>query len=180
MLNFQDYQRMSQQGVTTTGSAHTAESKSVIESTWYDDPASCVGYLYSWEYDDEQDKNVGLHPEKSKTKIPVDIKFLINSYQTIEKDAVDYRIMFKPSYECNVPYYKKLFEKKCGASYPVGLFLDIPDEKGIYKRWLIVSEANKDNRDFPNWAILFCDYDFKWVHNGRKLHMWGVGRSQNS
>ena len=178
MLTFNDFKRMSH--ATNVGQQHTNESKLVIESTWYDDPASCVGYLYSWEYDDEQDKNVGLHPEKSKTKIPVDIKFLINSYQTIEKDAVDYRIMFKPSYECNVPYYEKLFEKKCGASYPVGLFLDIPDEKGIYKRWLIVSEANKDNRDFPNWAILFCDYDFKWVHNGRKLHMWGVGRSQNS
>lgn len=180
MLNFQDYQRMRQNGVTTNGSAHTAEAKSVIESSWYDDPASCVGYLYSWEYDDEQDKNIGLHPEKSKAKIPVNVKFLINSYQSLDKDNVDYRIMFQPSYHCNVSYYDKLFAKKCGAEFPVGLFVDLPDVDGVYRRWLVVAGANTDNRDFPNWSVLFCDYDFKWVYKGKKQHMWGVGRSQNS
>lgn len=180
MLNFQDYKRMVGYGATTTGSTHTAEAKSVIEASWYDDPASCIGYLYSWEYDDEQDKNIGLHPEKSKTKIPVDVKFLINSYQSLDRDNIDYRIMFKPSYKCNVPYYENLFAKKCGAEWPVGLFIDLPDSEGIYRRWLIVAGANTDNRDFPNWAVLFCDYDFKWVHKGKKMHLWGVGRSQNS
>jgi len=180
MPSFSDYAEMTLRGGNTTGENRTYESQRIVESTWYDDPNACIGYLYSCEYDDEQDKNVGLHPEKSKTKMPVDVKFIINSYQSIERDAVDYRITFKPSYECNVPYYEKLFEKKCGASYPVGLYLDLPDEKGIYRRWLIVAEANRDNRDFPNWSILFCDYDFKWVYNGKKLHCWGVGRSQSS
>lgn len=184
MFNFQDYQRMVGYGATTTGSTHTAEAKSVIEASWYNDPASCVGYLYSWEYDDEKDKNINLHPEKSKTKIPVDLKFLINSYQSLDKDNVDYRIMFRPSYKCNVPYYNKLFEKKCFAEFPIGLFIDLPfnilGKKDEYRRWLIVAGANTDNRDFPNWSILFCDYDFKWVYNGKKQHLWGVGRSQNS
>ena len=185
MLSFNDYKRIyakhaPQGGRLTTGAAHTIEAKQVIESSWSNDPASCTGYLYSWEYDDEQDKNKNLHPELSKTKIPVDVKFLINSYQSIDKDAVDYRIMFRPSYKCNVPYYEKLFAKKTGASWPIGLFIDLPDADGVYKRWLIAAEANTDNRDFPNWSVLFCDHDFQWVFKGRKLHMWGVGRSQNS
>lgn len=180
-MNFNTYQRsLGVGGVHTNGQRHTFESKNIVEATWYDDPASCTGYLYSWEYDDEKDKNIGLHPWDSKSKIPVDIKFIINSYQSLSKDNVDYRIMFKPSYKCNVPYYKDLFEKKAGAEYPIGLFIDLPDDKGIYRRWLIVAGANTDNRDFPNWSILFCDYDFKWVYKQKKYHMWGVARSQNS
>lgn len=177
-MNFNDYKRNLNGG--TNGQRHTYEAQDIIENTWYDDPSSCIGYLYSWEYDDEKDKNIGLHPEESKTKIPVDIKYMVNSYQSLSKDNVDYRIMFKPSYRCNVPYYKDLFEKKVGAEFPIGLFIDIPDNQGIYRRWLIVAGANTDNRDFPNWSILFCDYDFKWVYKGKKYHMWGVGRSQNS
>lgn len=177
-MNFNDYKRNLSGG--TNGQRHTYEAQDIIENTWYDDPSSCMGYLYSWEYDDEKDKNIGLHPEESKTKIPVDIKYMVNSYQSLSKDNVDYRIMFKPSYRCNVSYYKDLFEKKVGAEFPIGLFIDIPDNQGVYRRWLIVAGANTDNRDFPNWSILFCDYDFKWVYKGKKYHMWGVGRSQNS
>lgn len=164
----------------TTGHQHSRDARNIVEATWYDDPASVTAYLYSWEYDDERDKNIGLHPERSKTKIPVDVKYMLNSYQSLSKDNVDYRIMFKPSYKCNVPYYNKLFEKKVGAEFPVGLFIDLPDQNGNYRRWLIVAGANTDNRDFPNWSVLFCDYDFKWVYKQKKYHMWGVGRSQNS
>lgn len=180
-MNFNDYKKSLGVGRTrTSGQRHSYEAQDIIENTWYDDPASCIGYLYSWEYDDEKDKNIGLHPECSKTKIPVDIKYIINSYQSLDKDNVDYRIMFKPSYKCNVPYYKELFEKKVGAEFPIGLFIDLPDQRGEYRRWLIVAGANTDNRDFPNWSVLFCDYDFKWVYKGKKYHIWGVGRSQNS
>lgn len=180
MPSFTEYQRLMLNKGNTVGLVHTHESQDIVEYTWYDDPASCIGYLYSYEYDDEPDKNIGLHPEKSKTKIPVDVKFLISSYQSLNKDNVDYRIMFKPSYKRNVPYYNELFENKCGSEFPVALYLDLPDEKGIYRRWLIVAGANTDNRDFPNWSILFCDYNFKWIYNGKKYSCWGVGRSQNS
>ena len=180
MPSFSDYQKLMLSKGNTVGKVHTHESQDIVEYTWYDDPTSYVGYLYSYEYDDEPNKNIGLNPEKSKTKIPVDVKFIINTYQTLDKDNVDYRIMFKPSYRCNVPYYNELFEKKCGSEFPIGLYVDLPDEKGIYRRWIIVAGANTDNGDFPNWSILFCDYDFKWVYNGKKYHCWGVGRSQNS
>lgn len=180
-MNFANYGKsLGIGGVHTDGQRHSYEAQDIIEHTWYNDPSSVTAYLYSWEYDDEKDKNVGLHPQYSKTKIPVDVKYFINTYQSLNKDNVDYRIMFKPSYKCNVPYYKDLFEKKVGAEFPIGLYIDLPDRDGIYRRWLIVAGANTDNRDFPNWSVLFCDYDFKWVYKQKKYHCWGVGRSQNS
>ena len=180
MLNFQDYQRMTQQGVTTTGSAHTTESKSVIEATWYDDPASTVAYFYDYYHDDEPNLNTRLHPEKSKTKIPIDIKYIQSNYQTLAKDVVDYKIMFKPSHKCEIPYYKDKFEKVTHSTYPVGLYLDLKNSDGIWERWLVVGNSNVNNMDFPNWSILPCGYKYQWVYKGKKMSMWGVERSQNS
>ena len=180
MLNFQDYKRMAGYGATTTGSTHTAEAKSVIEASWYDDPASTIAYFYDWEHDDEREKNTDLHPEVSKTKIPIEIKYIVNTYSSLDKDTVDYRIMFKPSYKCTVPYYKEKFSDVINSTFPTGLYCDIQDEKGIWKKWLVISTANEDNRDFPNYSILPCGYKYQWVHNGKKYEMWGVERSQSS
>lgn len=58
--------------------------------------------------------------------------------------------------------------------------MDIKDEKGIWRKWLVVAEANKYNNDFPNWSILPCTYRYCWVHKGKKYKMWGAPRSQSS
>ena len=167
-------------GVGTTGQQHSRDAQNIIEATWYDDPASCVGYLYSYEYDDEPDKNKGLHPERSKTKTRVELKYILSSYRTLNKDEVDARIMFKPSYQCNVPYYHELFEEPTNSTFPTGLFLDLADEHGIWNRWLVVSTADAINHDFPTWSILPCGHKFQWIFDGKKCEMWGVERSQSS
>lgn len=177
-MNFSNY-KQSLNGYTN-GQQHRADAQSVVENTWYNDPSSMLVYLYDFYHDDEPDKNIGLHPENSKTKIPVDIKYVVNSYQSLEKDTVDYRIMFKPSYRCTVPYYKEKFEDITRSSFPTGLYLDKQNEKGVWERWLVVAEANVHNNDFPTWSILPCDYKYQWVCKGKKYEMWGVGRSQNS
>ena len=177
-MRFNDYKQML--NVKTTGQRHSYEAQDIIEHTWYDDPASMVAYFYDYYHDDEKDKNTHLHPECSKSKIPVDIKYIINAYQSLSKDTVDYRIMFKPSYKCNIPYYKESFEETCHCEYPLGMYLDIKDQDGIWRKWLVVAEANKYNGDFPNWSILPCTYRYCWVHDGKKYRMWGAPRSQNS
>lgn len=180
-MHFNDYRKViTMDNVHTNGQRHAYESQDIVENTWHDDPASMVVYLYDYYHDDEPDKNIGLHPENSKTKIPVDIKYSVNSYQSMEKDTVDYRIMFKPSYRCNIPYYKEKFEDIVHSSFPTGLYLDKQNEKGVWERWLVVAEANTHNNDFPTWSILPCDYKYQWVIKGKKHEMWGVGRSQNS
>ena len=166
--------------VHTTGQRHFRESQDIIEATWYNDPASTVGWFYDYTHDDEPDKNKGLHPEQSKTKIPIEIKYILSSYRTLSKDEVDSRIMFKPSYRCNVLYYKELFEKPTDSVFPVGMYCDIKDEKGSWNRWLVVATASANNHDFPTWSILPCGHKFQWVFDGKKQEMWGVERSQSS
>lgn len=180
-MNFNDYrQNLTIGNVYTNGQRHSYEAQDIIEHTWYDDPSSMICYLYDYKHDDQKSTNKGYNPELSKTKIPVEIKYNINSYQSLEKDTVDYRIMFKPSYRCNIPYYKKEFSDIVNSSFPVGLYLDKRNEKGIWEKWLVVAEANTHNNDFPTWSILPCDYKYQWVFKGRKYEMWGVSRSQNS
>lgn len=180
-MNFYDYKNnLGVGGVHTNGQRHSFEAQGIIEHTWYDDPASMVAYFYDYDHDDEKDKNKNLHPELSKTKIPIDIKYIISSYKSMSKDEVDLRIMFKPSYKCNVPYYKEKYIDTTEATFPVGLFCDIKDEDGIWNRWLVVATASINNHDFPTWAILPCGYKFQWMHDGKKMEMWGVERSQNS
>lgn len=180
MPSFSDYSRQILRGGSTTGQHHTYDSQGIVEATWYDDPSATVAYVYDFYHDDQPDLCVGMNPENSKTKIPVDIKYLISNYQSLSQDTVDYRIMFKPSYRCNVPYYDEVFEKPCHCEYPLGMYFDIKDEKGIWRKWLVVAEANKYNNDFPNWSILPCTYRYCWVHDGKKYKMWGAPRSQSS
>lgn len=178
-MNFNDYKR-NLGGVKTNGQRHLVEAQDIIEHTWYDDPASTVAYFYDFDHDDEVDKNTNLHPENSKTKIPIDIKFMVSSYRTLAKDEVDNRIMFKPSYRCNIPYYEEKFAKPTSSAFPVGMYVDIKDEKGIWNKWLVVSTATANNHDFPTWSVLPCGHRFQWVYDGKKQQMWGVERSQSS
>lgn len=170
----------------TVGQRHSYEAQDIIESTWDSDPASMVAYFYDWDHDDEKELNTNLHPELSKTKTPVDIKYVLSTYKSLSKDEVDIRILFKPSYQCSIPYYKKDFADKVGGIFPTGLYCDIKDEdgllgqKGVWNRWLVVATASLYNHDFPTWAILPCGYKFQWMNNGQKMEIWGVERSQNS
>ena len=164
----------------TTGHQHSRDARNIVEATWYDDPASMIAYFYDWAHDDQKELNTNLDPEHSKTKIPVDIKYVLSSYKSLSKDEVDLRIMFKPSYTCTIPYYKEKFTDTVSATFPTGLFCDIKDENGIWNRWLVVDSSSLYNHDFPTWAILPCGYKFQWMYEGKKMEMWGVERSQNS
>lgn len=183
-MRFNDYKQML--NAKTTGQRHSYEAQDIIEHTWNDDAASMVAYFYDYDHDDEKDKNTNLHPEYSKTKIPVDIKYILSAYKSLNKDEVDLRIMFKPSYSCTIPYYKEKFENITHSVFPTGLYCDIRDEdgllgqKGVWNKWLVVATASLYNHDFPTWAILPCGYKFQWMYKGQKKEMWGVEQSQNS
>lgn len=177
-MNFNIYKE--NLGGRNNGQQHAFDAQNIIENTWYDDMASTVGYFYDYYHDDEVDVYTDLHPEQSKTKIPIDIKYILSSYRSLAKDEVDSRIMFKPSYKCNVPYYKDLFEKPTQSIFPTGLYCDIKNQDGVWQRWLVINSADANNHDFPTWSILPCGHRFQWVADGKKYQMWGVERSQSS
>lgn len=122
------------------------------------------------------------------TKTRIDAKFIVKSYQSIDKDQVDYYIQFKPSQPVEFTkndqlyYYEQDFRRKYGAEFPTGLYCDIPDEKGVYRKWMII--LSEPANQFTKYLVLPINYNFMWIErNGKeriKRRMWAVLRSQNS
>lgn len=180
MLTFRDYKRLNTYSTKTNGQLRKHQSDIVMESTWNEDPQSKIAYLYDWYHDDEPLKLRDLKPQTSKVKVPIEIKYIVNASQTFDKDAVTYHLQMKPSQECNVNYYNEFFADRYDAIFPVGLYIDIPDNKDRYNRWLVVEKANYYDPQFSTFEILPCDYVFQWMIDGKKYQMPGVLRSQNS
>lgn len=164
----------------TIGQVHKIESDRIMEATWNNDITSRIGYLYDQEHDDEFETFYNLNPQHSKTKIPVEIKFYEMEYNSLAKDEVSQHIMFKPSYEPNVPYYDEKFAEPLKAEFPIGLYCDIEDSRGTYQRWLIVGQYREHGNQFPSYLVLPCNHKLQWVYNGYKYESWCVLRSQNS
>jgi hypothetical protein len=164
----------------TIGQAHKNESDKIMVSTWYNDINSRIGYLYDFYHDDHKTQLNALSPEKDPKKVPIEIKFLQYSSQTYAKDDVTFHIQFKPGQQCNVDYYDEFFKTRYDADFPIGLYIDIEDEQGIYNRWLVVDKANFNVTQFPTYEILRCDYILQYIIDGIKYQIACVLRSQNS
>lgn len=173
------YRRQKNKGMTI-GQHHKMDSDMIMEATWDNDIASRVIWLYDQEHDDQFDDDFTLDPTKSKTKIPVEAKFYEMEYNSLSKDEVSQHVMFKPSQEPCVPYYDEQFHYPYGAEYPVGLYCDIPDSRGIYQRWMIVAHYREHSNQFPSYMVLPADYKLKWIYKNKKYESWVVLRSQNS
>lgn len=171
-------------GSHTSGEAKKNQSDMIMEATWDEDVQSTVAYVYDYYHDDEPLIYRDLHPEKSRTKCRVDIKFITNAYNQESKDEVGKHIQFKPSFDwktvTQLSYYQKIVNKY-ESSYPLALYFDIYDRnEKIYRKWLCTEFANTLDNQFPTWYILPCDHLFQWVTDGIKYQMVGVSRSQNS
>ena len=171
----------------TPGIVHHDNANMMMEATWDNDIQSRRCYIYDYYHDDDKAHNKDMTYEDT-TKTPIDVKFEVSQYQTLAKDRVEYHIMFRPSQplrfeeEDELYYYEEDFVKKYGAEFPMGLYIDIPDENGVYHKWLIC--MNEIGNQFPKYSVLPCNYYYHWVeYNGNeriKRKMWGVSRVQNS
>lgn len=180
MPSFDLYQKM--YGGMTQGQVRKRDSDMVMEQTWDEDISSRICYFYSQEYDDEFDIEDNLHPGQSKYKVPIETKFYEIEYNSLSKDEVGQHIMFKPSFDYKdfIPYYDELFKKPLSAVFPDGLYCDIPDEKGIYHRWLCVGAYRRYGNQFPSYIVLPCTFKAKWIYDNKRMESWSVLRSQNS
>ena len=184
MLSFDDYKKMTN-GVSTVGQELKAMSDEIVQVTFDDciDAKQC--YIYDYYHDDQADMEYGYNPALSKTKIPVKLKFIVKTYKSMSKDDPEYHIMFEPdvwnSMSCKPDWFVRSYER-LGVEFPVSLYVDIPDDRGIYRRWLVMySEAANQ---FPKFGVLKCNYKFQWIENDgvyrHKRQMWGINSSQNS
>lgn len=175
-------------GATTVGHIHKENSDKYMEWTWNDDVQSKTCYIYDYVHDDSPTLKDHITYSDDTTKTKIDAKFIISSYGSIDKDQVAYHLLFKPSQKIDFEegdelyYYETDYKQKYGSSHFIGQYVDIPDDKGVYYRWLICDyeEANQ----FVKYVILPCDYRFQWIQiiDGKKYkrQMWGCIRAQNS
>ena len=172
---------------TTLGAIHRRNANIGLEATWDTDMQSRRCYIYDYYHDDDPAHNEGMTYDHT-TKTPIDAKFIVVSYQSLSKDRVAYELQLRPSQQTrfekgdDLYYYEELFATKYGAKFPVGMYIDIPDDNEVYHKWLIVEYEIGDK--FPKYIILPCNYRYHWIEyqGGRRIKrkMWGVTRSQNS
>ena len=151
------------------------------------DIQSKVCYIYDYLHDDQPELKDHMTYENT-TKTRIDAKFIITQYGSISKDQVAYHLMFKPSQplEFNdgdeLYYFETNYRKKYNIPFPCSLYIDIPNEKGIYEKWLIINE--EQGNQFIKYNVLPCNYRFEWVEtsgqNRYKRRMWGCDRQQLS
>ena len=174
-------------GAKTIGQIYKEQSDFLMLQTWDNDPQSKIGYIYDYFHDDQPEIKDHMTYENT-TKTKVDVKFIVKSYQSMDKDQVDYYIQFKPDAKFDFTegdelyYYEKDFRKRYGADYPIGMMLDLPDDRGIYHKWLICRDEPANQ--FPKYLILPLNYRLYWIEqNGDKRikrNMWCAIRQQSS
>lgn len=172
---------------TTLGQQYKSESDMLMDELWWNDPQSKVCYIYDYFHDDQPDlKDHMTYSHTTKTRI--DAKFIVKSYQSIDKDQVEYYLQFRPSQKGEFDpkdelyYYETEYRQRYGSEFPIGCYCDIPDDKGVYRKWLIC--AAEPANQFPKYLILPINYKLQWVEKNKgtriKRQMWSVLRSQNS
>lgn len=171
----------------TLGDKLKAESDKVMEVTWDRDIQAKKAYIYDYFHDDQPDKNKGMTYENT-TKTSVDIKFIVKSYQSVDKDQVEFYLQFRPSQKFEFDKDDELYYFETGykniykSSFPIGLYVDIPNSRGVYEKWIIVDQEYANQ--FQKFLILPCDYQLMWIEkcgqNRIKRKMWSVLRNQNS
>lgn len=177
---------LSQQG-NIIGRAYKSNADMIMEQTWDRDIQSKKCYIYDHYHDDQPWLSEGMTYENT-TKTPIDAKFIITQSQSIDKDRVTVMLQFKPSQKLrfvegdDLHYYETDYKFKYGAEFPVGLYCDVPDENGVYRKWIIC--AKQIGNQFTKYLILPANYRFSWVEtDGNKRvirRVWGATRSQNS
>ena len=165
-------------GNKTLGQVRKDMSDKIMDYTWDGDIASRVIYLFDYWHDNNKTLLDDMKPDDFMT--PIDAKFVMYGSQTFDKDPITVHLQFRPGQKCNVDYYDEYFKKPYDALFPIGLYALVPDEQGIYNRWLIVEKANYNVTQFPTFEILRCDKVFEWIFSGKKYRCPGVLRSQNS
>ena len=174
-------------GVKTIGQIYKEQSDWAMEQTWDNDIQSKICYIYDFYHDDQPRLAEGMTYENT-TKTRIDAKFIVKSYQSMDKDQVDYYIQFKPTQKTHFSegdelyYFETDYRKKYHNDNFIGLFIDIPNDENIYEKWMIL--RTEPANQFPKYLILKCNYELMWIENNGtekiKRRMWSVLKMQSS
>ena len=174
-------------GAKTIGQIYKEQSDWMMEQTWDNDIQSKICYIYDFYHDDQPRLAEGMTYENT-TKTRIDAKFIVKSYQSMDKDQVEYYIQFKPTQKTHFSegdelyYFETDYRKKYHNDNFIGLFIDIPNDENIYEKWMIL--RTEPANQFPKYLILKCNYELMWIENNGtekiKRRMWSVLKIQSS
>ena len=174
-------------GAKTIGQIYKEQSDWAMEQTWDNDIQSKICYIYDFYHDDQPRLAEGMTYENT-TKTRIDAKFIVKSYQSMDKDQVEYYIQFKPTQKTHFSegdelyYFETDYRKKYHNDNFIGLFIDIPNDENIYEKWMIL--RTEPANQFPKYLILKCNYELMWIENNGtekiKRRMWSVLKIQSS
>ena len=188
MPSMELYERMVGKLGKTVGQAAKTHSDMIMETTWDNDIESRVCYIYDYYHDDQPDLSEGMTYKRDTPKYKISCKFIVTQHGLISQNQVEYHIMFKPSQPVTFEegdkfyYYETNYRQKYGMNmvFPIGQYIDIPDDRNVYHRWLIVSK--EIGNQFIKYSVLPCDYRYQWISQEgsvrKKNKMWGVTRQQ--
>ena len=174
-------------GAKTIGQIYKEQSDDMMNWTWDNDIQSKVCYIYDFYHDDQPRLAEGMTYDNT-TKTRIDSKFIVKSYQSMDKDQVDYYIQFKPTQKTHFSegdelyYFETDYRQKYHNDNFIGLFIDIPNDENIYEKWMIL--RTEPANQFPKYLILKCNYELMWIENNGtekiKRRMWSVLKMQSS
>lgn len=174
-------------GAKTIGQIYKEQSDDMINWTWDNDIQSKICYIYDFYHDDQPRLAEGMTYENT-TKTRIDAKFIVKSYQSMDKDQVEYYIQFKPTQKTHFSegdelyYFETDYRQKYHNDNFIGLFIDIPNDENIYEKWMIL--RTEPANQFPKYLILKCNYELMWIENNGtekiKRRMWSVLKMQSS
>lgn len=164
MVSLDAYRTMIGAHGRTLGEVKRNQSDMIINETFEFDPAYKRVYILArdgWKFEDA--------------------KYQVHTAQSIVRDTVDIHLQFRPK-----------------VHYPIGTYVIVPDDtdadlnlegdewenpflQPVKKRtqwWLIIGRDNAP--DFVRYSILPCDYNFRWIRNGKIMECFGIVRSANS
>lgn len=189
MPSYEEIQKMYQAvGMSgTVGENLKNISDDLMDLTWDNDIQSKKCYIYDYFHDDQKELSYGMTYENT-TKTPIDAKFIVSQYGSISQDQVEYHLQFRPrqklTFEENddLYYFETDYHRKFKVQFPIGLYVDLPNDMGVYEKWMIV-QKNIGNQ-FIKYSILPCNYHLEWIerdgHRKIKRKMWAVLRLQSS
>ena len=174
-------------GAKTIGQIYKEQSDDMMNWTWDNDIQSKICYIYDFYHDDQPRLAEGMTYDNT-TKTRIDAKFIVKSYQSMDKDQVDYYIQFKPTQKTHFSegdelyYFETDYRQKYHNNNFIGLFIDIPNDENIYEKWMIL--RTEPANQFPKYLILKCNYELMWIENNGtekiKRRMWSVLKMQSS
>ena len=174
-------------GAKTIGQIYKKQSDDMMNWTWDNDIQSKICYIYDFYHDDQPRLAEGMTYENT-TKTRIDAKFIVKSYQSMDKDQVEYYVQFKPTQKTHFSegdelyYFETDYRKKYHNDNFIGLFIDIPNDENIYEKWMIL--RTEPANQFPKYLILKCNYELMWIENNGtekiKRRMWSVLKMQSS